>query len=125
LNGTSNLNGLTNIAKGSYPRDCSHYVYTSRYTHSLHCLKFFIVSNIGVQEQRELGVSVFRSLQGAGQLERVVSKTDSILGFINRDTDYKEVTLSLYKTLVRSQLEHYSAVQALRSSMLHRPVKPI
>jgi len=59
-------------------------------------------------EQRDLGVFVHRSLKGEGQVSRGVKKANGTLTFINRGIDYKsrEVMLELYRTLVRSQLEH-------------------
>jgi len=51
-----------------------------------------------MQEQRDLGVFVHKSLKVVGQVYSMVSKGFSILGFISRGIEYKsnKVTLNLY-----------------------------
>ncbi|XP_067908918.1 serine/threonine-protein kinase 31-like [Heterodontus francisci] len=43
----------------------------------------------GLQEQRDLGVYVHKSLKVAGYFEKAFNKAYAILGFINRDIEYK------------------------------------
>jgi len=61
-----------------------------------------------VEEQRDLGVYVHRSLKVATQMDRAVKKAYGVLAFISRGIEFKscEVMLQLYKTLVRPHLEY-------------------
>ena len=56
-----------------------------------------------VEEQKDLGVHVPRSLKVASQVDRVVKKAYGVLGFISRRIEFKsrDVMMQLYKTLVR------------------------
>lgn len=61
-----------------------------------------------VEEQRDLGVHIHRSLKVATQVDRAVKKAFSVLAFINRGLEFKShgVMLQLYRTLVRPHLEY-------------------
>ena len=61
-----------------------------------------------VTEQRDLGVHVHSSLKVESQVDRVVKKAFSMLGFIGQNIEYRswDVLLMLYKTLVRLHLEY-------------------
>ncbi|MDZ1603208.1 reverse transcriptase family protein, partial [Klebsiella pneumoniae] len=61
-----------------------------------------------VEEQRDLGVYVHRSLKVATQVDRAVKKAYGVLAFINRGIEFKsrEVMMQLYRTLVRPHLEY-------------------
>jgi len=61
-----------------------------------------------VEEQRDLGVHVQRSLKVASQVDRPVKKAYRVLAFINMGIEFKsrEVMLQLYKLLVRPHLEY-------------------
>ncbi|XP_060710826.1 uncharacterized protein LOC132835701, partial [Hemiscyllium ocellatum] len=60
-----------------------------------------------VDEQRDLGVHVHRSLKVATQVNSAVRKAYGVLGFIGRGIEFRspEVMLQLYKTLRQQQLE--------------------
>ncbi|WP_221627760.1 reverse transcriptase domain-containing protein, partial [Proteus mirabilis] len=61
-----------------------------------------------VDEQRDLGVHVHRSLKVATQVNSAVKKAYGVLAFIGRGIEFRspEVMLQLYKTLVRPHLEY-------------------
>ena len=61
-----------------------------------------------VAEQRDLGVHVHSSLKVESQVDKVVKKAFSMLGFISQNIEYRgcDVLLKLYKTLVRPHLEY-------------------
>ena len=61
-----------------------------------------------VEEQRDLGVHIHRSLKVATQVDRAVKKAYGVLAFINRGLEFKNrgVMLQLYRTLVRPHLEY-------------------
>ena len=56
-----------------------------------------------VEDQKDLGVRVHRTLKAASQVEAVVKKAYGILAFINRGIEFRnrEIMLQLYRTLVR------------------------
>ena len=62
----------------------------------------------GVTEQRDLGIQVHSSLKVEAQVDRVVKKAFSMLGFIGQNIEYRswDVLLKLYKTLVKPHLEY-------------------
>ena len=59
-------------------------------------------------EQRDLAVQVHSSLKVESQVDRMVKKAFSLLGFIGQNIEYRswDVLLKLYKTLVRPHLEY-------------------
>ena len=61
-----------------------------------------------VEDQKDLGVRVHRTLKAASQVEAVVKKAYGVLAFINRGIEIRsrEIMLQLYKTLVRPHLEY-------------------
>ena len=60
-----------------------------------------------VTEQRDPGVHVHSSLKVELQVDRVVKKAFSMLGFIGQNIEYRSWdALKLYKTLVRPHLEY-------------------
>ncbi|XP_059805558.1 uncharacterized protein LOC132380631 [Hypanus sabinus] len=61
-----------------------------------------------VEEQRDLGVHVHRSLKVASQVDRVVKKVYRVLTFISQGKEFKQrdVMMQLYKTWVRPHLEY-------------------
>ena len=61
-----------------------------------------------IDRQRDLGVQIFRSLQVATQVEKVVKNAYGMLAFIGRGIELKnwQVMLQLYRTLVRPHLEY-------------------
>ena len=61
-----------------------------------------------VTEQKDLGVQVHSSLKVESQVDRVVKKAFSMLGFISQNIEYRswDVLLKLYKTLERPHLEY-------------------
>jgi len=61
-----------------------------------------------VDEQRDLGVYVHRSLKVGSQVDKVVKKAYGVLAFIGRGIEFRSrnVMLQLYKTLVRPHLEY-------------------
>jgi len=67
-----------------------------------------MVGSCSVDEQRDLGVHVHRSLRFATQVDRAVKKAYGVLAFIGRGIELQsqEVMLQLYKTLERPHLEY-------------------
>ncbi|MBB6707153.1 hypothetical protein H7E98_18015 [Proteus mirabilis] len=61
-----------------------------------------------VDEQRDLGVHVHRSLKVATQVNSAVKKAYGVLAFIGRGIEFwsPEIMLQLYKTLVQPHLEY-------------------
>ena len=61
-----------------------------------------------VDEQRDLGVCVHRSLKVGNQVDKVVKKAYGVLAFIGRGIEFRSrsVMLQLYTTLVRPHLEY-------------------
>ncbi|GCC34259.1 hypothetical protein chiPu_0012732 [Chiloscyllium punctatum] len=61
-----------------------------------------------VEEQRDLGVYVHRSLKVATQVDKACKKAYGVFAFISRGIEFKsrEVMLQLYRTLVRPHLEY-------------------
>ena len=61
-----------------------------------------------VEDQKDLGVRVRRTLKSASQVEEVVKKAYGVLAFINRGIEFRsrEIIMQLYKTLVRPHLEY-------------------
>ena len=61
-----------------------------------------------VDEQRDLGVYVHRSLKVGTQVDKVVKKAYGVLAFIGRGIEFRsrDIMLQLYKTLVRPHLEY-------------------
>ena len=59
-------------------------------------------------EQKDLGITVHRSLKVETHVNRVVKKAFGMLAFINHCIEYRswEVMLRLYKALVRPNLEY-------------------
>ncbi|XP_078059894.1 uncharacterized protein LOC144485672 [Mustelus asterias] len=61
-----------------------------------------------VEDQKDLGVRVHRTLKSASQVEDAVKKAYGVLAFINRGIEFRsrEIMLQLYRTLVRPHLEY-------------------
>jgi len=61
-----------------------------------------------VEDQKDLGVRVHRTLKSASQVEEVVKKAYGVLAFINRGIEFRSpgIMMQLYKTLVRPHLEY-------------------
>ena len=63
-----------------------------------------------VEEQRDLGVYVHRSLKVATQVDRALKKAYGVLAFISRGIEFKsrQVMMQLYGALVRPHLQFWS-----------------
>ena len=59
-------------------------------------------------QQRDLGIIITKDLKWQKQTEKICKTANRVLGFIVRNFRYKnkELILPLYKSLVRTHLEH-------------------
>ena len=88
-----------------------------------------------VEEEKDLGVVVDRSIKFSKQCLEARNKANRTLGFINRNVRYKskEVVRSLYNSYVRPHLEyciqpwspHYRQDINCKQTSYHRPLYTI